>query len=223
MSTHATTPPITEIAYLLDMSGSMHPHTETAVASFNEFLREQQETEGIARLSVILFDDLYEVPVDNLPVSEVTRIDSGIYRPRGGTALLDAIGRTIRAFRKRIKALPKEQRPDQVIFAIFTDGMENMSQRYTWQDIAAMIQKRQKKNGWQFLFLAAGQDAIATAAQMSIHADNAATASTGAAGVRGAQRAMSRKIRAMREMDADAADLSASMDSILREEESRED
>jgi len=223
MTTKSTTPPVTEIAYLLDMSGSMSPHTEAAISSFNEFLREQQEVEGIARLSLVLFDDQYELPIDNLPVSEVTCLDTEAYRPRGSTALLDAVGRTIRAFRKRIKALPKQKRPDQVIFAIFTDGLENASRKYTWLDIAEMIQKRQKKNGWEFLFLAAGQDAIASAAQMNIHAHNAATASHGDLGVRGSQRAMSRKIRAMRMADADAADFSMPMDEILREEEEREE
>ena len=223
MNTKPTAPPVTEIAYLLDMSGSMSPHTEAAVSSFNEFLREQQEVDGIARLTLVLFDDQYEIPIDNIPVSEVTCIDTTIYRPRGATALLDAIGRTTKSFRKRIEKLPKKQRPDQIIFAIFTDGEENSSRNYNWQDIAEIIQKRQKKDGWQFLFLGAGQDAIATASQMNIYAHNAATASAGETGVRGSQRAMSRKVRAMREANCEAADFAAPMGDILREEEERRD
>jgi hypothetical protein len=223
MTKKSTTPPVTEIAYLLDMSGSMSPHAGAAVAGFNDFLREQQEVEGIARISLVLFDDQYELPIDNLPAGEVCAIDTSLYRPRGTTALLDAIGRTIKDFRTRIKALPKKARPDQVIFAIFTDGLENASRKYTWQDIAGKIRQRQKKDGWEFLFLAAGQDAIATAAQMNIHADNAATADSGNRYMtRDSGRAMSRKIRAMREMDPHAADLSAPMEEILREEEGRE-
>jgi len=221
MSTKSTTPPVTEIAFILDRSGSMNPHAEAAVAGFNEFLREQQAVDGIARITLVLFDDEYEVPADNLPVSEVTCLDQETYRPRGTTALLDAIGKTIKSFRKRIQDLAKKDRPDQVIFAIFTDGLENASRDYTWKEIAEKIQKRQKKNGWEFLFLAAGQDAIATAAQMNIHAYNAASASDGEKGVRGSQRAMSRKVRAMRESDFNAADYSAPMDSLLREEEER--
>lgn len=54
---------------------------------------------------------------------------------------------------------------------------------------------------------------------MNIHAHNAATALVGETGVRTSQRAMSRKVTAMREMDVNATDLSAPMDSILREEE----
>jgi len=37
---------LTEIAYLLDRSGSMDPMTEAAIAGFNEFLQEQLDTPG---------------------------------------------------------------------------------------------------------------------------------------------------------------------------------
>lgn len=222
MSTKPTTPPVTEIAYILDRSGSMSPHAEAAVTGFNDFLREQQSVEGAARITLVLFDDQYEVPIDSLPVGEVCAIDTEVYRPRGTTALLDAIGKTMRSFRKRIKGLPKKGKPDQVIFAIFTDGLENASRKYTWQDIADKIKKRQEKDGWEFLFLAAGQDAIATAAQINIHADNAASVrEDNLFSPRDSGRAMSRKVRALREMDASSADLAAPMEDILREEENR--
>ena len=221
MSTKPTTSPVTEIAFILDRSGSMQPHAAAAVAGFNEFLREQQAVEGIARLTLVLFDDLYEVPFDNLPVSEVVCLDQEAYSPRGTTALLDAIGQTIKSFRKRIQDLPKKKRPEQVIFAIFTDGLENASRKYDWQDIADRIRKRQDKDGWEFLFLAANQDAIATAAQMSIRRENSATAQASACGVRGTSRAFSRKVRAMRAMETDAPDFSAPMQDILSEEQDR--
>ena len=222
MSTNPESPAVTEIAFILDRSGSMQPHAETAVAGFNEFLREQKEVEGIARLTLVLFDDRYEVPVDNIPVIEVVDLDQETYTPRGSTALLDAIGRTIKDFRKRIKELPEEARPGKVIFAIFTDGLENSSRHYDWKKIADKIRKRQDKDGWEFLFLAAGQDAIATAAQMNIGAHNAACAAPGATGIRTSSRSFSRKVRAMREMKHDNPDLQAPMDQILRDEEGKE-
>jgi len=223
MKPKRTQAPVTEIAFILDRSGSMDMHAPAAIAGFNEFLREQQAVEGIARLTLVLFDDCYEVPVDNLPVSEVVALDSRSYRPRGTTALLDAVGRTIRSFRERIRALPESQRPDQVIFAIFTDGLENASKGHTWADIAQRIRKRQTKDGWQFLFLAANQDAIATAAQMNIHAKDAATASFTEYGIRGSARAFNRKLRAMREGDQVSADYQASMRELQEEEELRRD
>jgi len=226
-----TTPPAdsrpktTEIAFILDQSGSMGGHVEAAIAGFNEFLRDQQAVEGQARLTLVLFDDRYELPADNIPVSEVCELDTLTYVPRGSTALLDAIGKTIDSFKARIKALPEAARPDQVIFAIFTDGEENASHQYTWRDIAGKIRRRQAKQGWEFLFLGANQDAIATAAQMNIHAHNAATASHTAEGVRGSAKAISRKAQAMREslsmeyMATPNEDLIKPMGDILREEE----
>lgn len=209
----------TEIAFILDRSGSMTRHAEAAVAGFNEFLREQQEEEGVARLTLVLFDDRYEVPADNLPVSEVLPLDQESYAPRGTTALLDAIGRTIKSFRKRIKDLPEQDRPGKVIFAIFTDGLENASEKYSWKDIAAKIRKRQDKDGWEFLFLAANQDAIATAAQMNIRGHHSATAAAGPRGTYGSSKAFSRKVRAMRNRQKHREDFEAPMDKILREEE----
>jgi uncharacterized protein YegL len=217
----------TEIAFILDRSGSMQRHTEAAIAGFNEFLRDQQQVEGQARLTLVLFDDRLEIPIDNIPVSEVVDLDTRTYTTRGSTALLDAIGQTVDAFKHRIKALPENDRPDQVIFAIFTDGQENASRRFTWKDIAGKIRRRQEKQGWEFLFLGANQDAIATAAQMNIHAHNAATASYSTEGVKGSAKAFSRKVQAMREsISADYAadtneDLNKPMGDILREEEGR--
>jgi uncharacterized protein YegL len=220
-------PKTTEIAFILDRSGSMEAHTGAAIAGFNEFLRDQQSVEGQARLTLVLFDDRIEIPIDNIPVSEVVELDTRTYTTRGSTALLDAIGETVDSFKVRTRDLPPESRPDQVIFAIFTDGEENASSRFTWKDIAGKIRRRQEKQGWQFLFLGANQDAIATAAQMNIHAHNAATASYSADGVQGSARAFSRKARAMRESlsendnAAPNADWMKPMGDILREEEER--
>ncbi|MCB1087768.1 MAG: VWA domain-containing protein [Verrucomicrobiae bacterium] len=225
-------PAVTEIAFILDRSGSMDHLVEAAISGFNQFLRDQQEgdaeTEGIARLTLVQFDDQYEVPIDNLPVSEVVSLDTTTYVPRGCTALLDAIGTTIDRFRRRIKDTEKKHQPDKVIFAIFTDGLENASTRYGWMDIARMIRRRREKDGWEFLFLAANQDAIATAAQMNIHARDSATAQFSDQGIESSSRAFSRKIRAMRSsLNASSEapvheDLTKPMDEILSEEEERD-
>jgi len=130
--TEKTKTKTTEIAFILDRSGSMQIHTEAAIAGFNEFLRDQQQVEGQARLTLVLFDDRIEIPIDNIPVSEVVDLDTGTYTTRGTTALLDVIGTTIDQFKARIRDLPEEHRPGQVIFAIFTDGQENASRRFTW-------------------------------------------------------------------------------------------
>ena len=47
----------TEIAFILDRSGSMASMVEPAIAGFNNLLAEQQALPGRARFSLVLFDD----------------------------------------------------------------------------------------------------------------------------------------------------------------------
>jgi len=70
---------LTEIAFVLDRSGSMAPVTESAITGFNEFLRDQQKTEGQARLTLVLFDNEYLVPMDCIPVQEAVALDTTTY------------------------------------------------------------------------------------------------------------------------------------------------
>ena len=83
----------TEIAFILDRSGSMESCADAAIEGFNRFLRDQQEAKGLAKLTLVLFDDEFLVPVRNLPVHEVIPLDGNTYVPRRTTALLDAVGR----------------------------------------------------------------------------------------------------------------------------------
>lgn len=218
----------TEIAFVLDRSGSMHSWQEAAINGFNLFLHEQQLVEGLARLTLVLFDDEYLVPVNALPVAEVVPLDLETYVPRGSTALLDAIGRTIDEMGTRLAAWPEKDRPAQVIVAILTDGLENSSQTYTWPQLAGAIKRQTEQYRWTFLFLGANQDAIATAAQMNIAAVNAATYVNDAPGLRATSLSFARKVRALRRSSMGKATVEESLDaiapmSILTEEEDKKE
>jgi hypothetical protein len=196
-----------EIAFVLDRSGSMESCREATIAGFNSFLQEQQRTEGLARLSVILFNNEYLVPIDALPVAEILPLDKGSYVPRGSTALLDAIGRTIDELGARLVALPEQNQPIQVIVAILTDGLENSSQNYTWPQIADAIKQQSEQHRWTFLFLGANQDAIAAAAQMNITSANAAAYVADAAGLHPSASSLTRKVGALRRVSMGTASL----------------
>lgn len=217
---------LTEIAFILDRSGSMAAMVEPAIAGFNTFLRDQQQAEGDARLSLVLFDNEFLVPCASLPVAEVVELDTTTFVPRGSTALLDAIGLTIDRLGAHLEAIPEPDRPGQVVVAILTDGEENASTRFTWQDIAQKISHQEKHYSWQFLFLGANQDAIATAARMGVAAGNSATYLHDAAGYTSSAKAMSRKIGAIRRSKLDPTavqeDLAKPMTDILREEDEQE-
>ena len=214
---------LTEIAFILDRSGSMQTMVEPAISGFNRLLREQQQAPGSARFTLVLFDDQYEVPFQSVPIAEVVELDTTTFVPRGSTALLDAIGRTIDELGKKLQGTAEADRPQQVIVAILTDGEENASNRYSWQDIAKRIRHQTEKYQWQFLFLGANQDAIATAGRMSIQAANTANFSVNEESYAAAKGALSRKMTAVRRRSQGATDAETLLDAEAPLENLRED
>lgn len=220
MNTH-----LTELAFILDRSGSMQNLAGAAIEGFNHFLHEQQSAPGRARLTLVLFDDEYLVPAQSLPVAEVLPLDERSYVPRNTTALLDAIGRTVDELGTRFAALPEHERPGKVIVAILTDGLENASVHETWRTVSQRIRHQTEKYAWDFLFLGANQDAIATAAQLHIAAHNAATYQADGAGIRSTARSISKKSAALRARAAGVATpeeiihAAAPMQEIVQEED----
>ena len=220
---------LTEIAFILDRSGSMESVAHAAMSGFKEFLRDQQAAPGHARLTLVLFDNEYLVPIDNIPVEEVVPLNSDTYIPRSSTALLDAIGETIDRVGKRLEQTPEADRPGKVIVPILTDGLENASENFTWKQISAKIKHQTEVYNWEFLFLGANQDAIATAANLSIAANNASAYSCDAVGLHASHKAFSRKTTALRARAA-GGELSAAtireaaapISELVAEEDSKE-
>jgi uncharacterized protein YegL len=171
----------TEIAFILDRSGSMESMTHAAISGFNEFLKAQQATlddhgQPIpATFTLILFDHEYLAVHNRQDIQTARPMNLETYVPRGNTALLDAIGRTIDHIGSELAATPEAERPAKVIIAILTDGEENSSRQFSMEDINRRITHQTEKYQWEFMFLGANQDAIATAARMGIHARHAAT------------------------------------------------
>lgn len=163
----------TEIVCIVDRSGSMGAIAAEAIGGFNRFLAEQKRLPGAARLSLVLFDHDYRLVVDAVDIRQVPPLDAATYVPRGMTALRDAVGRTIDTVAARLAAAVEEEQPAQVIVAILTDGLENASTDYHPTQIMDMIEERRRDHGWQFVFLAANQEAVATAAAMAIDPDDA--------------------------------------------------
>lgn len=216
---------LTELAFVLDRSGSMGSMAADAIEGFNFFLHEQQHAQGHARLTLVLFDDEYLVPVQSLPVDEVIPLDHTTYVPRNSTALLDAIGRTIDDLGARLASLPEPARPGKVIVTILTDGLENASIHETWRTVSQRIRHQTEKYAWEFLFLGANQDAIATAAQLHIAAANSATYQADGIGHRSSTASISRKTSALRARAAGVANAeeesaaAAPMQALVQEED----
>jgi len=193
----------TRIAIILDRSGSMESCKESTVAGFNEFIRTQQEIPGEATVKLVQFDDQYETVFDK-PLKECPELTQSTFVPRGSTALLDAQGRTIVELGQELAALPEQERPSKVIVVTLTDGLENASKQYNLEKIGEMIREQRDKYKWDFVFLGANQDAIQTAAAMSIPLPSAMSYSTSKAGVAATMAAVSHYVGAARKGKAAA-------------------
>lgn len=162
----------TEIIIILDRSGSMELIRQDAIGGFNTFLQDQQELPGGANITLAEFNYAFHVVYEAVPLHVAVPLTMATYRPMGGTALLDAIGETVTRTGERLAALSEAERPDKVLVVIITDGEENSSRIYTRQQVFDMISHQQDVYNWQFVFIGANQDAIATGAGIGIRAMN---------------------------------------------------
>ena len=143
---------LTDIICIIDRSGSMIQIQDDAIGGFNAFLKEQQEIEGEARLTMVLFDNEYIVVHNGTNIQHVKPLNSKTYVPRGSTALLDAIGRGINTELEMLGRLPNSEKPEKIMLIVLTDGQENDSREYKYKDIKKLIRKVES-DGWKTLFL----------------------------------------------------------------------
>lgn len=172
---------LTELVMILDRSGSMAGLESDTIGGYNAMLEKQKKTEGEVLVSTVLFDHESEVLYNRVPLEKMKKMTDREYYVRGCTALLDAIGSSIQHIDAVQKRMKEEERPQKTVFVITTDGMENASKEYTYERVKKLVE-RQKEEGWEFLFLGANIDAIATASKFGIGADHAADYNCDSAG-----------------------------------------
>ena len=189
---------LTDITFVLDRSGSMQSIKAATIESFNGFVHSQRSGDGTAQMSLVQFDDQYEPNYQAIPIEQTPDLNDVTYVPRASTALLDAMGRTIQLTGERLRDMPEHERPGTVVFVTLTDGYENASREYTLHRINDMIREQRERYSWQFIFLGANQDAIATAAKMGMGAGQSMTFAASPAGTHGVLNAFDKKMHLMR-------------------------
>lgn len=160
--------PAYELVFIVDRSGSMAGVAADMSKGLNDLVAKQRELPGECRVTLAQFDHEHEVVHDALPITDVPPYT---LRPRGSTALLDAIGRTLTMVGERIDKI--EGVKPNVIVTIITDGAENSSKEWDRQRIFDLISTRRSLSNWEVAFLGADQDAIAAAAPLGIDAGRA--------------------------------------------------
>lgn len=160
----------TEIIFVIDASGSMSHLVGDTIGGFNGFIESQKALEGKATLTTVLFDSSWRVLHDGIDLHEVKPMTTSDYIAGGMTAMLDAIGETINRVQDRHDELG-EEKPDNVLFVITTDGEENSSKNFKKSQIEKMIKHQTKGHGWKFMFLGANMDAVKEASSIGISSD----------------------------------------------------
>ena len=164
-----------DITVVLDRSGSMQSIREDTIGGLNTFFADQKKEDGNDVITMVQFDTEYEIIFEGVELEHVTDITEETFVPRGCTALLDAMGRTINTTKARLDALSEDEKPEKVIFIVITDGHENSSKEFSRNQVFDMVTECTEKNDWHFIYLGANQDAIAVGRGMGISRDSAIT------------------------------------------------
>lgn len=164
---------ITELVFILDRSGSMAGLEKDTIGGFNSLISKQKKQEGKCYVSTVLFDHETLVLHDRLDLQSVKPLTDSDYQVRGCTALIDAIGSSIHHIANIHKYARPEDVPQNTMFVIMTDGMENASIKYSSKKVKEMIEHQKKEYGWEFLFIGANIDAVETAGHFGIDANRA--------------------------------------------------
>lgn len=185
----------TELILLVDRSGSMESIKANTEKAFNDFLEQQKKLPDQCNVTLIKFDDQYEKVYESKPIDKVGEVT---IEPRGWTALLDALGKTINSVEQRFLSASAEESPDNVIFVVLSDGAENNSKEYDGPTIKKLIQDKTAIQNWKFVYFGTNQDAIGTATKLGFEASKALNFAATSEGLIGTSSVLHRSVTSYR-------------------------
>ncbi len=144
-----------DVVFLLDRSGSMGGIEKDTIGGYNSYIDSQRGKN--VKVTTVLFDDKYEILHNREDIDSIKKLTNKDYYVRGCTALLDAIGKTIREM--------EDKNTNKVIFIITTDGYENASTKYNKSQIKELISVHKD---WKFMYIGADIDSYSEGRSLGI-------------------------------------------------------
>jgi hypothetical protein len=203
---------LTHIIFVVDRSGSMTTIAKDMVGGYNAFIKTQRETSSECFVSLYQFDSIYETVFERVALADVKDLDNETYKPRGSTALFDAIGKTVSNYGAYLSSLPEDQRPERVLVVTITDGENNASKEYTIDQVRDMITHQTSVYSWDFAFLGSNIDAWDAGSSLGIASTSTIQFANKGQSVVKAFQALSRGATSYRVSDAKSAYLFSTSD-----------
>jgi hypothetical protein len=79
--------------------------------------------------------------------------------------------------------MAEDERPSKVIVLIITDGEENASREFNYEQIKEMVERQTKVYNWEFLFFGANIDSFSVGASIGISSNRTVNYSATAGGL----------------------------------------
>lgn len=184
----------TALLLIIDRSGSMQSIKKNVVEGLNNLLEKQQQLSGFLTVDVFQFDTEIKHAYKMQPAKNVAIK----LKPRGKTALYDAIGTAVTSMQKQIDNLPAHAKPTNVQVVVVTDGIENASTFWTKRDVRDLVTSTTGESNWNFLFMGANQDAILNGGELGFKKENSLTYRADAEGVKNMTDALSKHLTSSR-------------------------
>lgn len=150
---------IFDVVFIIDKSGSMLGTEDDTIGGYNKYINDLKSKN--ARITTVLFNDKHEMITKRQEVSKVPLLTRKKYFVGGWTALLDAIGSTIKYIDR--------QKTEKVMFIITTDGYENSSRKFSKSKIKKMIKSH---GNWEFIYIGADIDSYVEGMSIGIMESN---------------------------------------------------
>lgn len=136
-----------DVTFVVDRSGSMFNASKDVEGSIATFLEEQSAVSGDIKFSLVEFNAEVNIVCSAVELEDFPKY---VHKPRGGTALNDAVGIAV------TEALSRQA--DRYIIVVQTDGHENSSRYWSQKALKTLISSLEATEKWEFVFVGADID-----------------------------------------------------------------